>query len=696
MLGRLFENQAQRDHRETAELYDRVRAKFDASALSTEEAAERLAVIIVDNVREAHPVPLHIARVMYGVALAFIEADQLCALPAFDRTKPLGMQDEHRLRQQLDRFERFLGGGDDNFDTWCWGIGHACKRFAERLPAHLREIDDDEEEKDRTLALEVDALAAMEDPVGWVDEAFHALFYEEISALGMYRPAQASAEINIERASGRDSPNSTKPYLTPTEYAARHRSATAKEIAEIYLRGTPFLDLARVQIPFSLPQDARFTHTHVLGGSGHGKTQALQRFQLADLERVKEGEASLVVIDSQGDMLETITHLAEFDPDHPESLADRLILIDPNDVEHPPCLNLFDVGLDRLDGYSAVEREKLINGAIALYEYMFGALLGASLTQRQGVIFRYLARLLMVVPEATIHTLRHFMEQPEATRAHLADLDGSARAFFETQFLQPSFDDTRQQILTRLWGVLSNPVLERMFTNTRNKIDVFAALNGGKVLLINTAKDLLKQDGCEILGRFFISLIVQAIQERAAIPANRRMDSFIYIDEAQDYFSEGDKNLEIMFSQARKYRAGITIANQTLGQFPPRPALLRARLDRDQAGRGHERQGRDHTGQGDALRARAAPLDAQARAAHRVRLPRQEPHRAAAADHRAVRCHGAGAQAVGGGLRAAAGAEPGQALCGRGRHGRHSSDASQAPRGLRAGGVGGVVVATGN
>ena len=54
-------------------------------------------------------------------------------------------------------------------------------------------------------------------------------------------------------------------------------------------------------------------------------------------------------------------------------------------------------------------------------------------------------------------------------------------------------------------------------------------------MLINTAKDLLKQDGCEIFGRFFIALLVQAVQERAAIPENKRRATFVYIDEAQDY-----------------------------------------------------------------------------------------------------------------------------------------------------------------
>src|SRR3954470_21195639 len=187
---------------------------------------------------------------------------------------------------------------------------------------------------------------------------------------------------------------------------------------------------------------------------------------------------------------------------------------------------------------------------------------------RQGVIFRYLARLMMVIPGGTIHTFMEFMENPETTHIHLAKLDRLSRHFFETQFPSPAFKDTRQQILARLWGVLSNSVLERMFANPQNKLDLFHAMNNGSLILINTAKDLLKQEGCEILGRFFIALVAQATQERAAISdEEKRRPTFVYIDEAADYFSQSDKNLENILSQARKYKVGVTLVTQFLDQF---------------------------------------------------------------------------------------------------------------------------------
>src|SRR5512132_3221441 len=176
-----------------------------------------------------------------------------------------------------------------------------------------------------------------------------------------------------------------------------------------------------------MPFSSRFEHTHSVAGSGHRKTQLLQQMILKDLNKLAEGQGSVVVIDSQGDLLRNIVSLAAM-----TRLSERLVLIDPTDIDNPPALNLFDFGLERLTRYSPLEREKLLNGAIDLYEYLFGALLGAELTQKQGVIFRYLARLMMVVPGATIHTLVEFMEKPETARKYIAKLDKVSRYFFET------------------------------------------------------------------------------------------------------------------------------------------------------------------------------------------------------------------------------------------------------------------------
>ena len=159
------------------------------------------------------------------------------------------------------------------------------------------------------------------------------------------------------------------------------------------------------------------------------------------------------------------------------------------------------------------------------------------------------------------------MEDGRAYRPQMAALEGSARHFFEKEFFHPSFAATRKQILRRLWGVLSTPSFERMFAQKENKLDLFQALNDGKIILINTAKDLLKTEGSQLFGRFFVSMLAQAALERSTVPEGERTPTFVYVDEAQEYF---DDAIETILSQARKYRVGITLAHQTLDQLTPR------------------------------------------------------------------------------------------------------------------------------
>jgi hypothetical protein len=216
-------------------------------------------------------------------------------------------------------------------------------------------------------------------PAGAIDGVLSAVLGVE-RGKSVFPKLWGLLEWNLLTASGinPEKPGSKMP-VPPTKAKDKDGLTLAME----YLGNTPFQEYFQTLVPFSIPFSTRFEHTHILGGSGHGKTQLLQSLILRDLEQLREGKGSLVVIDSQGDMIRTILSQTSL-----SGMADRVVLIDPNDIEYPPCLNLFDFGLDRLTHYDPVEREKLVNGAIALYEYMFGALLGADLTQRQGVILQ--------------------------------------------------------------------------------------------------------------------------------------------------------------------------------------------------------------------------------------------------------------------------------------------------------------------
>lgn len=339
---------------------------------------------------------------------------------------------------------------------------------------------------------------------------------------------------------------------------------SSPKLVRSYLGGTALSELFSVQVPIPLPPDTRFEHHMIVAGSGHGKTQTLQYLIDHDLKAVERGEASLVVIDSQTDLIDNISKLAVFAPGG--ILADKLCLIDPTDVQYPVALNLFDVGLKRMDSYSLLEQERLQNNILELYDFVLGSLLEAGMTQKQSVIFRYITRLLLHIPNATIHTLRELLEEggAENYQSYIRELQGTARSFFDNEFNGKEFTATKKQVLRRLYGILENQTFERMFSHPKAKLDLFSELNAGKVILINTAKDLLKENGTQIFGRFFIALIAQAAQERAVLPKNQRMPTLVYIDEASEYF---DQNIGVILNQARKYNIGMVTATQYLSQM---------------------------------------------------------------------------------------------------------------------------------
>jgi hypothetical protein len=382
------------------------------------------------------------------------------------------------------------------------------------------------------------------EPVGPSIEAIIAPFYRDTGYIH-FKALRERLDQNFERT------HRTNPVF-PRDYRGT-------DAVETYLSGTRLKELFAVRTPFEIPETARFEHVHIVAGSGHGKTQTMQYFIARDLADIIRGDKSVVVIDSQGDLIRTILAAKHLPPD-------RIVLIDPEDIAFPVALNLFSVGQERLQEYSPVDQERLTNSILELYDFVLGSLLGSGMTSKQNVVFRYVTRLMLHIPNATIHTLRELMEPGGSAKyqAPIDQLDTTARKFFATEFDGKEFTNTKAQVLRRLYGVLENRTFERMFSHPTSRFDMFAEMNAGKLILINTAKSLLKEQGTEIFGRFFIALIAQAAQERATLAEYDRLPCMVYVDEAQDYF---DENVGIILSQARKYRVGMTLAHQYLGQL---------------------------------------------------------------------------------------------------------------------------------
>ena len=193
-----------------------------------------------------------------------------------------------------------------------------------------------------------------------------------------------------------------------------------------------------------------------------GKTQLLQTLIDLDIELASESPIGFAIIDSQGDLIRLVSQQQAFNPDG-GALANHIIIIDPADIEYPPALNMFDLNLYEANTLGPADREAIRNAALDTYRYMFSGLFGSTLTGRQNMLFTYIATVLMEIPGATIFTLRDFIEDPTPFTPYIEKLSGTARTFFERQFSNKTYDEVRQQLLTRIYTVLANPVFDRMF-----------------------------------------------------------------------------------------------------------------------------------------------------------------------------------------------------------------------------------------
>ena len=363
---------------------------------------------------------------------------------------------------------------------------------------------------------------------------------------------------NIAVVTGQD-PNDTSRALT----APHSLDGDAANVAILVFADTGLLEILLTPIPLVVPMETRYRHTHIVAGAGWGKTQLLQH-QIAQFLQ-QPNPPAMILIDSQGDMLDLIARLQVFAPGKGR-LADKLVIIDPRDIGYPSALNLFAVNAARHAAMTPAQREQTTNSLLWLYEIIFRAMLNAELTQKQQLLFRFLARLMLAIPGATIITLRAALEDLTPFRPYIAQLGSEAQNFLNSPIVTKDFKETSEQVWRRLYGILKQPTFARMFSTPDRKLDLYDCMQAGKIVLVNTAKDFLSPENSVIFGRTFVAFTLQAAIERANIPREQRYPAFLFLDEASETL---DSSAQKILETARKYNVGLVAAHQQLDQLQP-------------------------------------------------------------------------------------------------------------------------------
>lgn len=305
--------------------------------------------------------------------------------------------------------------------------------------------------------------------------------------------------------------------------------------------------------PRDIPSEIRLEHTHVLGPSGSGKTTLLQNNILQDFVdsygrdeiTLKDEPPAYIIIDPKGLMVERLSRLQIFAPGW--IYHNRLVIVDPFDA---PALSLF-----KTHGRNPSQ-------LISDLAYVFSTT-NQKLTGKQLPCFSFCAQLLFTLPDANLFTLLDLLDDRKNKKSPnqlflnaISKLPPTARRFFDGDYYGANYASTREEIKSRIYGVLENDALSTMLNANTRKLDLARCIRERKIVLVNTRMTQLKE-AHQTLGRYILVLAQDAIQSRT-----ERHPVYIVIDEFQEFADP--KKTPGMLRLIREYGGGAVLAHQNM------------------------------------------------------------------------------------------------------------------------------------
>ena len=313
--------------------------------------------------------------------------------------------------------------------------------------------------------------------------------------------------------------------------------------------------------PIRFPEDLLRRHHLYVARTRMGKSTLMHHIAVHKMREKAAGRdgGAIVVVDPHADLVAGLLRQV------PESLIDRVRLIDLADQQRAPGINLLDTRV-------FADRDRTADSVVRV---------------ARGLWEQWGPRMQSIL-EQTVKTLHEANEHPETDQASQHTiLDGlkllSDRKFRDGVLAKVSDPyllewwardfggwhhqyraDALAPVQTRLSYYASSKRARAILGQPRSTIDLRETILDGGILLVSTAQGAVGRDVSALVGASLLNLVDSVIREQESLPLEQRRGALVVVDEMQ---SMPGVDYESMLSELGKYGASFILATQSLAKL---------------------------------------------------------------------------------------------------------------------------------
>jgi len=298
---------------------------------------------------------------------------------------------------------------------------------------------------------------------------------------------------------------------------------------------------------FGVKNKDRFQHMYVLGQTGTGKTTLLRNLAIQDIESGR----GLAVVDPHGEFVQSLLETV------PENRVKDVIYFNPIDTDFPIGFNILEIKDPDL-------KHLVSSGLMSIFTKIWANVWSA----RMEYILNNTVLALLDTPNTTLLGIPRMLVD-KIYRQQVIDncKDPVVRSYWINEYeqYQERFrTEAIAPIQNKVGQFLSTHLIRNIVGQPKSSLNIEQIMNEGKILLVNVSKGLIGEDNSALLGAMLITKIQLSAMERVRIPEKDRKDFLLYVDEFQNFATD---SFASVLSEARKYRLGLIISHQYIGQL---------------------------------------------------------------------------------------------------------------------------------